>query len=102
MSIKNTIIIPALPDTWQISKASRSTDLNEEGFKQQVIAWAIIDNNQSDTECGFTVRAITALDLVTSHFNDTNGNYQEYSCNNKLMNPHVDGETYQDLIDQLD
>jgi hypothetical protein len=102
MSIKNTVIIPALPDTWQISKASRSTDLHEEGFKQQVIAWAIIDDNQSDTECKFTIKAITALDLVTSHMNDTNGNYQEYSCNNKLMNPHVDGETYQDLIDELD
>jgi len=102
MSIKNTVIIPALPDTWQISKASASTDLNEEGFKQQVIAWAIIADNESDTECGFTIKAITALDLEFSHHNDTTGNYQSYSCNNKNMNPHVDGETYQDLIDQLD
>jgi hypothetical protein len=98
MSIKNTVIIPALPDTWQICKARTNTDLDDEGFKQQVIAWAITPDDDVDSTSGFNIQALTALDMI---LNEETG--RQYSCNGKNMNPEPDEDvTYGMLLSDLD
>jgi hypothetical protein len=98
MSIKNTVIIPALPDTWQICKARNNTDLDDEGFKQQVIAWAITPDDDVDSTSGFNIQALTALDMI---LNEETG--RQYSCNGKNMNPEADEDvTYGMLLSDLD
>ena len=98
MSIKDWTIIPALPDTWQICKASNNDDPNDEGFKQQVIAWAITVDNDGDTSCGFLIKALTALDMSLEAASG-----EEYSCNGKNMNPNPDvNVTYKMLLSDLD
>ena len=99
MSIKNTTIIPALPDTWQICKARNNNDRDDEGFKQQVIAWAISVDDDVDNTCGFIIKALTALDMQVN--NGETGT--EYSCNGNNMNPEpIDGVTYGMLLDDID
>ena len=99
MSIKNTTIIPALPDTWQICRSLTKGDRDSPGFKQQVIAWVISVDDDVDNTCGFIVTALTALDMAVN--NGENG--VQYSCNGNNMNPEpIDGVTYGMLLDDID
>ena len=99
MPIENTVIIAALPDTWQICRSRTKGDRDSEGFKQQVIAWVIIPDDDVDNTCGFIIKALTALDMAVN--NGETG--IEYSCNGNNMNPEPDEDvTYGMLLDDLD
>ena len=99
MSIKNTVIIPALPDTWQICKARTDNDPDDEGFRQQVIAWAISVDDDVDNTCGFIIKALTALNMRVDNYESGT----QYSCNGMNMNPEpIDGVSYGMLLADLD
>ena len=101
MSIKNKIIIPALPDTWKIDAGQSLKHGGGEAIKSQVIAWVITEADEEEIEHGpYRVHAITAFDAA---FHDVieSDNFYTLVCDGKNMSPDSNGEMYKDAIEEL-
>ncbi len=100
MTIPNVVIIPALPDTWQICAASHDRENPGEAIKSQVIAWAITKAKGSEKEYGeYRIHAITAFDANFHHIMESD-EQRTYSCNGKDMAPDT-LDLYTDELEQL-
>jgi len=100
MTIPNTVIIPALPDTWQICAASLDSENLGEAIKSQVIAWAITPAKGSEKELGkYRIHAITAFDANFHHVMESDER-RTYTCNGKDMAPDPNN-LYVDELEQL-
>ena len=100
MTIPNTIIIPALPDTWQICAAHNDRKNPGVAIKSQVIAWAITLAKGDEKDHGqYRIEAITAFDANFLHIIESD-EPRTYSCNGKDMAP--DSESlYEDELNEL-
>ena len=102
MTIKNKVIIPALPDTWKIDAGSSFKNGLGEAIRSQVIAWVITEANEEEIEHGpYRVHAITAFDAA---FHDVIESDDQYTlvCDGKNMSPdNSEGEMYKDVINEL-
>ena len=100
MTIPNTIIIPALPDTWQICASSSNHKNLGEAIKSQVIAWAITLAKGDEKEHGkYRIEAITAFDANFHHIIESD-EQRTYSCNGKDMAPDP-MSLYEDELNEL-
>lgn len=101
MTIKNKVIIPALPDTWKINAGSPLKHGGGEAIKSQVIAWVITEADEEEIKHGpYRVHAITAFDAA---FHDVieSDDFYTLVCDGKNMSPEGDGEMYKDVIEEL-
>jgi len=105
MSIKNKVIIPALPNTWKIMSSglhSRGEHGDGIAIKSQVIAWVITEADEEEIEHGpYRVHAITAFD-ATFHDVIESDDFYTLTCDNKNMSPDNDDLSYNEVLAELD
>ena len=102
MSIKNVVIIPALPNTWKIMAAQSKEQGYGEVIKSQVIAWVITPADEHESEhSAYRIRAITAFDASFHDIMESDDAFQ-YSCEGKNMAPFVEFSSYVDEIAELE